>query len=199
MLQKKEAQEYLPKLSFDRKKDARFTIAEAYNAITPSLQKLSDKRLNCYQKAYTRLSDIEMCNIADFELADLQSVIDDIDGGFYSKRYVKDLLSKIFNYAYINGRIQRNLVPYIVLPENTSEQEKAIFTPEEIKQLWDIWESGEEFAEYILILLYCGMRTGELWSVNCSDVDFVSHTMHGGIKNRKGSLLRFLSAVKLNR
>lgn len=187
-LTKKEAQEYLPKLSLDRKKDSRFTIAEAYEAITPALNKLSDKRLNCYEKAYSRLADVEMCNIADFELADLQSIIDDIDGGFYSKRYVKDLLSKMFNYAYINGRIDRNLVPYIVLPENTSEQEKAIFTDSEIKQLWEAWESGEEFAGYILILLYCGMRTGELWSVRCTDVNFEAHIMHGGIKNRKGKL-----------
>lgn len=183
---KKEAQEYLPKLSFDKKKDKRFTIAEAYKAILPSLQKLSDKRLNTYQKAYSRLADIEMCNIADFELNDLQSVIDDIDGGYYSKRYVKDLLSKMFNYAYINGKIERNLVPYITLPENNFGQEKTVYTLDEIKQLWKAWEGGEEFAGYILILLYCGMRTGELWSVKCTDVDFASHTMHGGIKNRKG-------------
>lgn len=185
---KKEAQEYLPKLSLDRKKDSRFTFANAYEAITPALNKLSDKRLNCYKKAYSRLEDIEMCNMADFELADLQSVIDDIDGGFYTKRYVKDLLSKMFSYAYINGRIERNLVPYIVLPENNSEQEKAIFTDSEIKQLWGAWENGEEFAGYILILLYCGMRTSELWSVKYCDVDFSTHTMYGGIKNRKGKL-----------
>lgn len=181
---RKEATEYIATLSPQKKKSA--TIAEAYAAILPSLSKLSEKRQKTYQAAYKHLRDVETTPLEVFGLADLQNVIDDIDGGFYSKRYVKDLLNKIFTYAFIDGKVERNVVPYIVLPENIPQKETAVFTREEIALLWKLWKNGETFAGYLLVLIYCGLRTGELWSIRCENVNFTDHVMFGGIKTAKG-------------
>lgn len=161
------------------------TIAQAYEALKPTFEKLSEKRQKTYESAYKHLKDVEMVNVDAFELSDLQSIIDDVDGGFYTKRY-KDLLNKIFTYAYIDGKVERNVVPHIVLPKNEATGEKTVFTDEEINLLWHCWNSGESFAGYLLILLYCGLRTGELWNIKCANIDFEKHVMYGGIKTVKG-------------
>ncbi len=180
----KEASEYLSRL--DKKRSKSITIAQAYEALQPTFAKLSEKRQKTYQSAYKHLKDVEMVNIDAFELSDLQAIIDDVDGGFYTKRYIKDLLNKLFTYAYIDGKLERNVVPHIVLPKNEPAREKTILTDEEIQLLWHCWNSGEVFAGYLLMLLYCGLRTGELWSIECDSVDFDKHVMYGGIKTAKG-------------
>ena len=183
---KKEALEYIPKLSQSRAKKKTITIYEAYKAIAPKLDKLSDKRRSSYSKSYTRVKHIEHCNVDELDLSDLQAVIDDIDGGYYTKRYVKDLLSKIFNYAFADGKVDRNLVPYIELPPNIPQKEKTVFSKAEVDKLWKSWNNGNKFAGYILVLIYCGIRTGELWSIKTNSVNFEKHVMYGGIKNAKG-------------
>lgn len=180
----KEASEYLSQL--DKKRSKSITIAQAYEALQPTFAKLSEKRQKTYQSAYKHLQDVEMVNVDAFELSDLQNIIDDVDGGFYTKRYIKDLLNKIFTYAYIDGKVERNVVPHLVLPKNEATGEKTVFTEQEIQLLWHCWNTGEEFAGYLLILLYCGLRTGKLWSIESSSVDFEKHIMFGGIKTAKG-------------
>lgn len=179
----KEASEYLS--SLDKKRSKSITIAAAYEALKPTFAKLSEKRQKTYESAYKHLKDVELVNVDAFELNDLQNIIDDVDGGFYTKRYIKDLLNKIFTYAYIDGKVERNVVTHIVLPKNEAG-EKTIFTDGEIKLLWHAWNSGEEFAGYLLILVYCGLRTGELWNIECVNVDLAKHVMYGGIKTTKG-------------
>lgn len=181
---KKEAAAYIESLT--KKKIKSITILQAYEALRPTFEKLSEKRQKTYASAYNHLKAVEMVSLDLFELADLQNIIDDIDGGFYSKRYVKDLLNKIFTYAYIDGKIDRNVVPHIVLPKNDSAKETAIFTNDEITRFWHLWNSGEAFAGYMLILIYCGLRTGELWNIECGNIDFEKHVMYGGIKTAKG-------------
>lgn len=181
---RKEATEYLANLTPERKRS--MTIAEVYAALQPTFEKLSEKRQKTYQSAYKHLIDVEMIPLETFSLADLQNIIDDVDGGFYSKRYVKDLLSKIFSYAYIDGKVERNVVPYIVLPPNVPQKEITIFTREEIARLWLLWGAGEIFAGYLLILIFCGLRTGELWNIRCANINFAEHIMFGGIKTTKG-------------
>lgn len=180
----KEAHEYLALL--DKKRSKSITIAQAYEALQPTFAKLSEKRQKTYHTAYKHLKDVETVNIDAFELSDLQAIIDDVDGGFYTKRYIKDLLNKLFTYAYIDGKLERNIVPHIVLPKNEPAGEKTVFTEDEINLLWHCWNNGEEFAGYLLILLYCGLRTGELWSIECASVDFDKRVMYGGIKTAKG-------------
>ncbi len=179
----KEANEYLS--SLDKKRNKTITIAQAYEALKPTFEKLSEKRQKTYESAYKHLKDVEMVNVDAFELSDLQNIIDDVDGGFYTKRYIKDLLNKIFTYAYIDGKVERNVVPHIVLPKNEAS-EKTVFTEPEINLLWHLWNSGEEFSGYLLILLYCALRTGELWNIECANVDLEKHIMFGGIKTAKG-------------
>jgi integrase len=183
---KREALEYIPTLKSEKVKKLTLTICESYRHITPKLEKLSEKRQSSYRKAYTHVKSIEMRDMDSLSLSDLQAVIDKVPGGYYAKRYVKDLLSKMYAYAFADGKIDRNIVPYIELPRNEPAKEKAIFTKDEVGRLWDSWNGGDEFAGYTLILIYCAIRTGELWSIKCKDVDFNTHTMCGGIKTNKG-------------
>jgi len=183
---KREALEYIPTLKSDYEKPKTLTIAEAYKAIAPKLDKLSEKRQKCYVSAYKSLKPIEHRDISELSLKQLQAVVDSAGSGYYTRRYVKDLLSKIYDYAFIDGYVERDIIPHIELPKNEPQKEKAVFMKAEISLLWSAWNSGNEFAGYILILIYCGLRTGELWSIKCADVDFDKQTMTGGIKNNKG-------------
>jgi integrase len=181
---KKAALEYIAELKKDKRQA--ITVHEAYNEIMPKLEKLSDKRRKCYESAYKRIKHLETRNMNSLSLAELQALINKIEGGYYSKRYVKDLLSKMFNFAFVDGLVDRNIAPYIELPKNEPVNEKEIFTNDDISKLWASWNNGNDFAGYILIIIYCALRTGELWTIKSKNVNFESCTMHGGIKTNKG-------------
>jgi len=183
---KKEALDYLYLLKNTGEKSKSITISEAYKGIQPKIEKLSDKRVRCYDGAYKHLGSIGHKKMSDLSISDLQNIVSGVKGGFYSKRYVKDLLSKMYKYTFADGKVDRDLSPFIELPVNEPVKEKEIFTNDEISKLWASWNSGNDFSGYILIIIYCALRTGELRSIRCKDIDFNKHIMVGGIKNNRG-------------
>jgi len=182
---KRDALEYLDELKEAVAKKT-ITVHELYQAIQPKIEKLSLSRRNSYTIAYKSLIPIEHTDIDKLSIKDLQKCVDDKKAGFSSKRNIKDLLFKMYEYAHADGKVDRNLAQYIELPPNIQKTQKVVFSNHDIARLWDAWDNGDEFAGYILIITYCALRTGELRSIKTADVDFDKHIMTGGIKNNMG-------------
>ena len=68
------------------------------------------------------------------------------------------------------------------------QQEKRSFTEEEILMLWEDHDNGHEFTAYALLMIYTGMRPGELMQMKIADVhlDATPPYMVGGIKTEAG-------------
>ena len=115
----------------------------------------------------------------------MQEIVDNCPGGYYPKQDIKVLLNKMFSYAISNNDCSTNYATYIELPPLTKSK-KTAFNKQEIESLWTEYESGCEFAGYPLIMIYTGMRYGEISIIEKDRIFLEKQYMIGGIKTEAG-------------
>jgi integrase len=71
------------------------------------------------------------------------------------------------------------------MPGNDTESNRKPFTKEEIQRLWDNVDKLD-FLDTVLIMIYTGLRIGELLLIKNSDIHLEERYMRGGIKTAAG-------------
>ena len=77
-----------------------------------------------------------------------------------------------------------NRAKYIKIPKESVQKEKNIFSSYEIQKLWN--NISTQWVDYILIMIYTGMRIGELAGLKKENVDLLQGFINGGNKTEKG-------------
>src|SRR5699024_5985967 len=80
--------------------------------------------------------------------------------------------------------IDKNYADFVELPQR-EKKEKEIFTDMERKKLEEM-SKVDKWANTILIMIYTGMRIGELLTLTKFDVDIENMVIMGGIKTDAG-------------
>jgi integrase len=194
---KKEALEYLPKLlnPYSDVKDIKFSeVFEQWKA--SHYLNIGKSKQSSYNTAYTRLKPLYLMRMTDIRFNDMQKLVDACPGAFYPKQDMKVLLNKVFQFAIINEYCKVNYAEHIKLPP-LEKSNKDAFTEDEIKRLWDIYNSGDEFTGYILVMIYTGMRYGEISTILKENVHIEDRYMIGGIKTDAGKNRQILIAEKI--
>ena len=163
------------------------TFSEVYEEW--KLEKFRDltvKGVEQYENAYRHCVPLYDRKFRTIRVADCQAIIDTMaEAGLShsSANKVKQLIGQMSKWAIREDIITKNPAPYLKLPENTAG-EKEIFAPEEIETLWT--NSGDITVQLILILIYSGMRIGELFTMERDHVDLEAGYMIGGSKTEAG-------------
>lgn len=167
------------------------TFADAYEAwmkeytTTPVKGKLpSDSAIKSYKAAYSihakALHDVPM---QDVTAVKMQEVVTACKAGYATQMNVKKLFSQLSKYAIRAGWIQQ-AQSGLVRATKSEDVERHPFTPDEVRAIWQMEPS--HWRDYVLILLYTGMRGGEPCD---TDID-VSHLGEGyiiaGLKTEAG-------------
>lgn len=113
----------------------------------------------------------------------LQDWLDSLDLKPGSKIKAKHTLSQMYEYAISNDIVNKNYAKSLEIPEKI-EKVGAVFTDEELKTLWE--HADEPNIQDILILIYTGMRIGELLILTKDDINFDEGYAIGGIKTDNG-------------
>ena len=123
----------------------------------------SYSNLKCHRVSRMRCEPLRKMKMADIRLGDLQTIVDGLTEG--TAKHLKVYLSKIFEYAVQNEILpleRHSIIKYINLPTDKGNTVKRqIFTPQEISETTD---------PLTLILLYTGMRIGELLELEEEDI-----------------------------
>ena len=192
------------KRGFDRKKDAiaalqemRFgpepveageiTFAQLYTRWSAEYFKTcSDSKETAYSIAYKRCQPLYHRKWRSVRLSEMQAIVDERPS-YYTARDVKNLMSLMGQYAIRHEYFEKNRAENITLPPCTTAEKQA-FTEEEIIKLWEDYERGNDFTAYALVMIYTGMRPGELKQMKKADVhlDEDPPYMTGGIKTENG-------------
>lgn len=187
---------------FTKKKDAIAALPELLSAgaaIKPAslaelhevfLQSKKYDTLSSSQKdklryAWNRLHQLHTRDITTLTIDDMQRVINEQTQTYYPAKDMKTVLSHCFNLAIQRELVQYNKTQYLELPPLKKGQRDA-FNSEEIQKLWDAWNSGRSFAGYILIMIYAGLRYGEISTIKKSSIHLAEHYAIGGIKTDAG-------------
>lgn len=184
---KKEAIEYLTQLKAQGEKRTRITVSELYEMFTESIEKLSKSKQDAYRIAWNKIQDgVGYRPIEDLTVPELQELTDEAGSSYYTKRDIKSLMSHLYKLAIRDDYADKNRAQYIQLP-SLETQEREIFTEQEIDRLWSCYTAtGDITACRMLIMLYTGIRPGELTTIQTENIHLDEQWMSGGIKTDKG-------------
>lgn len=132
----------------------------------------SKSAINGYSAALSRCSSIHHMPIADIKYRHLQSVIDAMRKGrlsYSSCKKVRSLISLMYKYAQTMEYTDRSFNGLLHLGKNKAVRPHHPFTRQKINRLWSHVEEAN--VDTVLILIYTGMRVGELLNLKKADVN----------------------------
>jgi integrase len=114
----------------------------------------------------------------------MQLDIDNCDH-YGMKRKIKTLFNQVFKYSMQNDIISKDYSDYIDVGKKTKKTDRRIFTDFEIKRLTQV-ANDVEYADTVLIMIYSGLRVGELFDIKTANIDLKNEIMVGGSKTDAG-------------
>lgn len=147
--------------------------------------KTSHSSVNGYNAAYKYSSSLYDVIFLDIRKIHMQSVIDSCNKGYGTLKKIKVLFNQLYKYAMENDIVVKDYSKFVEIGENESESTREPFTQEEINKLFENVDRME-FIDTILIMIYTGLRIGELLLIETANVDITNRTMKGGLKTAAG-------------
>ena len=164
---------------------SKLTLNEVFEMWMEQIEKknLSPAIYRTHRMAYNRWGRLGKLKLRDIKAIQLQTWLNTEDVKPGTKKKLRSTLNQIYKFAVANDIVQKNYAESLEIHEKI-EKTGAIFTDEEIQLLWDNVE--DEIAQYLLILIYTGMRIGELLKIHRNDINFEESYVIGGSKTDAG-------------
>lgn len=196
---KKDAVNYLTELRASKQPRQSVTVSELVELFMEDSEKLSNSKRTAYRIAWKKIRDvIAHRRIDELTVPELQELVDDAGTSYYTKRDIKTLLSHCYKLAIRDDLTDKNKAQYIQIGTPCTA-EREIFTEDEIRALWeDYRQEPSEITAQMLVMLYTGIRPGELLTIVKQNVHVPEHYMTGGIKTEKGRNRKIIIPEKLS-
>lgn len=149
---------------------------------------LDKSTINGYRAGWKRLQALQDYQIRLIKKNELQDIVEDmIDEGLSrsSMEKFKTLAVLLWEDAMANDIVDRNYGSMIDLPKARTAK-KPTFTDIEINTIKKAADAGDIWAGTIMILLYTGMRVGEMVKLTRFNLDLDNWVITGGIKTDAG-------------
>lgn len=164
---------------------SKLTFAEIYERWSErEFKSLSESSVKGYRSAYKHCESIYGVVFRDLRKTHLQTVLDSIEAPSAAEM-VKFLFHKSYKYALENDIVMKDYSQFVTLPKKKPSKKKVPFTRDEVNFLWENVDKIA-YADFVLILLYTGMRIGELLIMTKSDIHLDERYMIGGLKTEAG-------------
>ena len=137
-----------------------------FTSVKEKLTVSSVKKIEIILKFFTVLNEFK---ISDIKLFQLQKLFDEMTFSYNYKSNCRSVLNRIFEFALKNDFINSNKIKFLELGKKNIVVERKIFTKKEIEVLWKNLEIKNVYT--LLILIYTGMRAGELLNLKVTDID----------------------------
>lgn len=152
---------------------SKITFAEVYEKWSDSkFEEISTSNINGYKAAYKLCDSLYDMRFIDIKLSHLQGVVDNSGKAHPTLKKLKILFNQLFDYAAMHEIIskEKHIVEYLNIGKEEKSTKHYRFTDAEIDALWR-WANGNEYVQVILMLIYSGVRPGELFNTKRADVN----------------------------
>ena len=137
-----------------------------------------------YENSFKRCEPLHTLVFREIKGPQMQDTLNNLTCSVATKKITKNFLTVLANYAMELEIMTVNRAKFIRLPKESSKRQKNVFTGYEIEKLWN--NIGIQWVDYILIMIYTGMRIEETVELKKENVDLQQEFIHGGNKTRKG-------------
>lgn len=155
------------------------TLAELYHRWLPAHTANtapSQSTLDSYSNSFKHLAQLHYDPVQNLKYMDYQRVLDGMrkSGLSYSSlKKVRSLVSLLEKYANKIELTNKSYAPLLSIGKNKAIRPHKPFSRQKINRLWQ--HVGEPGVDTVLILLYTGMRVGEMLALQKSDVNMRQH------------------------
>lgn len=164
---------------------SKLTLAEFFDRWYSRIEPTATKTvLENHKMAWKRLGDLGKKPVKDVKADHIRDWLKGIDLKPATKARLKSTLHQVYEYAVENDVVYKNPVKFVKIEEK-SEKVGAIFTDQEINYLWENVDAHVD-NKTLLILIYTGMRIGELLNLKLEDMHLDEGYVIGGSKTEAG-------------
>ncbi|MCI7187462.1 MAG: hypothetical protein MR995_04885 [Fusobacterium mortiferum] len=146
---------------------------------------MSDARKRVYERMFEKCRILHNRLFKEVRHTDFAPILDE---NTYSLGIeIKNLFSKMSQFAMKNDLIVKDYSKFLEYRKKKEKKvERNIFTQEELQILWDNLYKIEE-VDTTLVMIYSGMRIGEIIGLTKDNIDLENKTIKGaGIKTEAG-------------
>ncbi len=165
------------------------TLQEHYDKWSERYYKpLTQSAVNGYKAAWNRLKVLGEYELRLIRKSHMQDIIEEMKEKGLSRSTMekyKTLAVLLWDEAMAEDIVDRNYGSLLDLPP-ARKAKKSVFTEIEIKDIEKAALGGNIWAGTILILIYTGMRVGELLALTRFNLDLENWVITGGIKTDAG-------------
>lgn len=168
------------------------TFGELYKLYVFNKEKeLVKATLDKYKKEYdNHLSKLENRPIRELKYSSLQPILDKVPKNTSST--LKIIINGIYSLALKNDIVDKDISSLLEISKFTTRKvDRNIYNIEEIKKFRNLSDTTEnkhlkDIADMLLIMLYSGMRSGEVRLLEIENIFLKENYVIGGIKTEAG-------------
>lgn len=164
---------------------SRITVEDLFDRWIKRVEKknLSESVVRTHKMTKTRLGYLGKKPVKELKAAHWQTWLDNIDLKPASKKKIRNTVQQMLDYAVNNDVIQKNYARGLEINKKV-EKTGSVFTKEELELLWS--KSDIKEVQQLLIMIYTGMRIGEMLKIHRDQIHFDEHYIIGGLKTKAG-------------
>lgn len=178
---KKEALEYLPRLTEARKKA--LTWNGIYEAWEPT-HRAGKSTMGNYSAANRYFKPVWMLPFDQIDIDDLQECVDDCPKGKRTRENMKALAGLLYKYAIPRHMATLNLGQYLIVGGGEASERAAL--PDDAVEKIRAAAGTVPGADYVLCQCYLGFRPSELLALDAKNYDRKERAFTGGSKTDAG-------------
>ena len=163
--------------------DANVTFAEMYHKWKASKEgELTKDNSYAYDGAFKNSVMLHNYKFLDIRSEHLKKCMKACNKSHATKSKMKQLWNQMYNFAIENDIKVTNYSQFVKVKSEATVK-KNIYSKEELEKLWN---EDSEIAHIAIILLYTGMRIGELLAIEVENINLEERYMIGGLKTEAG-------------
>ena len=163
------------------------TFAEVYKKWSNEhFKKVSSSSKERYSNAYRKYcKSLYKMRFKDIRLTHLQAVIDNCGKAHPTRAAIKTLFTVLTTFAMKNDIVDKDYAQYVDIGQREGKINRKPFTQEEIDKLFKYTDTFE-YLDTILIMIYSGLRVGEMLDLRIENIHLDERYMVGGSKTKAG-------------
>lgn len=162
----------------------KITFAEVYEKWSEEkFPKISDSNIRGYKTSFNKCVLLHKMKFKQIRKMHMQRIINESSQLSYQVRMkLKTLFSQLYQFGIENDIVEKDYSKFVEAGEQTTKLVRTPFSDAEIETLWR--NLDKPYVDSILIMIYSGMRVGELLSIKSANVNIDRQILIGGIKTK---------------